>query len=306
MTGWSAVREHARRHGVAILGDVPIYPALDSADVWAHQELFQLDANGVPTKVAGVPPDYFCETGQLWGNPLYRWDRLKETGYRWWIERLQRGLALHDRLRLDHFRGFAGYWAVPADAETAEDGAWEPGPGPALFDAVRDALGALPFVAEDLGVITDDVRALRAQLGLPGMCVLQFGFDVKDGDHAPHRIPKDVVVYTGTHDNDTTRGWFASLDDATKSRVLAAVGGTADEISWNLIRAAYTSEGELAVAPLQDILNLGSEARMNVPGVAGHGGRRPMPSRRSGRTGFANWPSTASAHSGSDIAPGKS
>ena len=268
MTGWSAVRADARNHGVTILGDVPIYPALDSADVWAHQELFHLDANGAPTKVAGVPPDYFCKTGQLWGNPLYRWDRLKETGYRWWIERLQRALALHDRLRLDHFRGFCGYWAVPADSETAEDGAWEPGPGTALFDAVRGALGGLPFVAEDLGVITDDVRALRDALGLPGMRVLQFGFDIADSDHAPDRIPKDVVVYTGTHDNDTTRGWFASLDAATQSRVLAAVGGTADGISWNLIRAAYASIAELAVAPLQDILGLGSEARMNVPGVA--------------------------------------
>ena len=268
MARWSALREQAREHGVTILGDVPIYPALDSADVWAHQDLFHLDADGAPTKVAGVPPDYFSATGQLWGNPLYRWDRMKDTGYRWWIERLRRGLALHDLLRLDHFRGFAGYWAVPADAETAEDGAWEPGPGQELFDAVRAALGELPFVAEDLGVITDEVTALRKRLELPGMRVLQFGFDSADGDHTPHRLTKDVVVYTGTHDNDTTRGWFASLEPAARARVLDYLGGTAEDVSWSMIRAAYTSVADLAVAPLQDILDLGSEARMNVPGVA--------------------------------------
>ena len=268
MTRWIKLREQARDRGITILGDVPIYPALDSADVWAHQELFHLDDEGAPTKVAGVPPDYFCETGQLWGNPLYRWDRLRETGYAWWIDRLKHGLVLHDVLRLDHFRGFAGYWAVPADADTAEEGAWEPGPGLALFDAVRAALGALPFVAEDLGVITEDVSALRKALVLPGMRVLQFGFDPAEGDHAPHRLTHDMVVYTGTHDNDTTRGWFASLDVEMKARVLDYLGGTADEVSWSMIRAAYTSVADLAVAPLQDVLDLGSEARMNVPGIA--------------------------------------
>jgi 4-alpha-glucanotransferase len=236
--------------------------------VWAHQELFHLDDDGAPTKVAGVPPDYFSETGQLWGNPVYRWDRLKETGYAWWIDRLKHGLLLHDELRLDHFRGFASYWAVPADADTAEDGAWEPGPGAALFDAVRAAMGGLPFVAEDLGYITEDVTALRKALGLPGMRVLQFGFDLHDGEHTPHRLTRDIVAYTGTHDNDTTRGWFASLAPAMKARVLDYLGGTADEVSWSMIRAAYTSVADLAVAPLQDILDLGSEARMNVPGVA--------------------------------------
>ncbi len=270
MTRWAALREQARERGITILGDVPIYPALDSADVWAHQDLFHLDDDGAPTQVGGVPPDYFCKTGQLWGNPLYRWDRLKETGYAWWIERLRHGLSLHDELRLDHFRGFAGYWAVPADAETAEEGAWEPGPGLALFDAVHAALGSLPFIAEDLGVITEDVTALRKTLGLPGMRVLQFGFDPLDGDHAPHRLTRDIAVYTGTHDNDTTRGWFASLEDRLKDRVLDYLGGTADEVSWSMIRAAYTSVADLAVAPLQDVLDLGSEARMNVPGIA-HG-----------------------------------
>jgi 4-alpha-glucanotransferase len=268
VTRWHRLRAQARDHGIMILGDVPIYPALDSADVWAHQDLFHLDAQGVPTRVAGVPPDYFSATGQLWGNPLYRWDRLRETGYAWWIDRLKHGLALHDELRLDHFRGFAGYWAVPAEAETAEAGMWEPGPGLALFEAVRAALGRLPFVAEDLGVVTEDVSALRKTLGLPGMRVLQFGFDAHDGDHTPHRLTKDVVVYTGTHDNDTTRGWFASLDPVMKARVLDYVGGTADDVSFSLIRAAYTSVADLAVSPAQDVLDLGSEARMNVPGVA--------------------------------------
>jgi 4-alpha-glucanotransferase len=267
-TRWHRLRAQARDHGITILGDVPIYPALDSADVWAHQDLFHLDAQGAPTRVAGVPPDYFSATGQLWGNPLYRWDRLRETGYAWWIDRLKHGLALHDELRLDHFRGFAGYWAVPAEAETAEEGMWEPGPGLALFEAVRASLGGLPFVAEDLGVVTEDVSRLRKTLGLPGMRVLQFGFDAHDGDHTPHRLTHDVVVYTGTHDNDTTRGWFASLDPVMKARVLDYVGGTADDVSFSLIRAAYTSVAVLAVSPAQDVLDLGSEARMNVPGIA--------------------------------------
>lgn len=268
MTNWMALRAQAREHGVTILGDVPIYPAFDSADVWAHQDLFHLDADGAPTKVAGVPPDYFSKTGQLWGNPVYRWDRLRETGYAWWIARLKHGLLLHDELRLDHFRGFVAYWAVPADAETAEEGKWEPGPGAALFDAAAVALGGLPFVAEDLGHITEDVHELRKALNLPGMRVLQFGFDTKDGDHAPHRLTPDVVAYTGTHDNDTTRGWFAALDATMKARVLDSLGGTADDVAWSMIRAAYTSVADLAVVPLQDVLDLGTEARMNVPGIA--------------------------------------
>jgi 4-alpha-glucanotransferase len=266
--GWERVRATAARRGIAILGDAPIYPALDSADVWAHQEIFQLDARGAPEKVAGVPPDYFSASGQLWGNPLYRWDRLRADGYSWWIDRMKRALALHDVVRLDHFRGFAAYWAVPAGAATARDGAWEPGPGRDLFDALRRALGGLPFVAEDLGVITDDVTALRSEIGIPGMRVLQFGFDGHDNDHAPDRVPRDAVVYTGTHDNDTTRGWFRTLPAAAQASVLAAVGGSADEVSWSLIRAAYASPADLAIVPLQDVFDLGSEARMNVPGVA--------------------------------------
>ena len=269
-TGWSTLRAEAREAGISLLGDVPIYPALDSADVWAHQDLFHLDELGAPTKVAGVPPDYFTDTGQLWGNPIYRWDRAQETGFAWWISRLKRGLELHDVLRLDHFRGFAGYWAVPAGSETAEPGAWEPGPGGALFETVLHALGSLPLVAEDLGHITEDVVALRKAFGLPGMRVLQFAFGPADGGHAPHRLTRDTVVYTGTHDNDTTHGWFVSLDDDARRRVLDYVGGSADDVAWSFIRAAYTSVADLAIVPMQDVLGLGAEARMNVPGVA-HG-----------------------------------
>ena len=265
---WSAIRAIAARRGISILGDLPIYPALNSADVWAHPEMFWLDKRGRPTKVAGVPPDYFTEAGQLWGNPLYRWEELAATGFAWWVARVRHQLALHDALRLDHFRGFVGYWAVPATATTAVAGAWEPGPGRRLFDALRQALGRMPFVAEDLGVITEEVVALRTALGLPGMRVLQFGLDAHDGDHAPHNLTRDVVVYTGTHDNDTTRGWFAALDRTAQRRVLDYVGGSADDVAWSVVREAMTSIAELAIVPMQDLLNLGSEGRMNVPGVA--------------------------------------
>jgi len=276
--GWSAVRREAAGRGIRILGDVPIYPALDSADVWAHQDLFLLDAEGAPLKVAGVPPDYFSESGQLWGNPIYRWDRMAERGFAWWTRRLRRQLALHDVLRLDHFRGFAGYWAVDAGATTAVAGTWEPGPGRALFDAAREALGGLPFVAEDLGVITEDVVLLRRSLGLPGMRVLQFGLLDPGSDHAPHRLERDVVVYTGTHDNDTTRGWFESLDPGGRERVLALAGGTAAEIAWSVIRLAMGSVAELAIVPMQDVLGKDGRARMNVPGEpSGNWGWRMAP-----------------------------
>jgi 4-alpha-glucanotransferase len=267
--GWAEIRACAAARGVAILGDVPMYPALDSADVWAHPDLFDLDSDLRPNSIAGVPPDYFSSTGQLWGTPVFRWDRLAETGYAWWIARLEHQLALHDMLRLDHFRGFASYWAVPADAATAQAGAWRPGPGEALFAAARAALGELSFVAEDLGLITADVTALRKSLGFPGMRILQFAFDGDDGEYLPHNFTRDAVVYTGTHDNDTSRGWFASLADGSKRRALDYVGGSGDEIAWSLVRAAMTSVADLAIVPLQDLLDLGSEARMNVPGIAG-------------------------------------
>lgn len=265
---WRELRAEAAQAGVALLGDVPIYMALDSADVWAHPQLFWIDGDGAPTRVAGVPPDYFSETGQLWGNPLYRWDAMRADGYRWWVDRLAHALTRHDALRLDHFRGFAAYWAVAAEAETAVDGVWEPGPGRELFEAVRRGVGRLPFVAEDLGVITPDVVALRRDLGLPGTRVLQFGFDDPASEHAPHRLERDVVVYTGTHDNDTANGWLDGLDDGARARVLDYVGGPSESFAWSLVRVALTSVADVAIVPVQDLLGLRSEARMNRPGIA--------------------------------------
>jgi 4-alpha-glucanotransferase len=265
---WHRLREAARRRGIGILGDVPIYVAHDSADVWAHPELFDLDEGGRPRHVAGVPPDYFTPSGQRWGNPLYRWDRMAADGYRWWVARLRANLELADWVRLDHFRGLAAYWAVPASEPTALHGHWVEGPGVALLDALRAALGDLPVVAEDLGVITPDVVALRDGAGLPGMRVLQFAFGEGESDHLPHRHVPRCVVYTGTHDNDTTLGWFVAATPAERARVLDYVGGDGVEPHWDLIRAAFTSVAEWAIVPLQDVLGLGGEARMNTPGQA--------------------------------------
>jgi 4-alpha-glucanotransferase len=263
-----SLRETARRWGVAIFGDLPLYLATDSADLWSRRELFELDEDGRPLKVAGVPPDYFSADGQLWGNPLYRWDRVAADGYRWWIERLRANLRRFDFVRLDHFRGFVGYWELPGDATTARDGRWVEGPGRRLFEALRAALGDLQLVAEDLGVITDEVNALRDELGLPGMRVLQFGFGADAAVHLPHRFSGRTVAYTGTHDNDTTRGWFATLDAPTRRRVLDYLGCEPREVPRALMRAVYASTAELAVVPMQDLLGLGSAARMNRPGVA--------------------------------------
>jgi 4-alpha-glucanotransferase len=264
---WCAVRAAAAARGVRIVGDVPIYVAHDSADVWAHRELFQLDADGRPRAVAGVPPDYFSETGQLWGNPLYDWEAHAATGYAWWIGRLARALSLADAVRLDHFRGFAGYWSIPAGETTARNGRWLPGPGRTLFDAVEAALGRLPLIAEDLGVITADVVALRDELGLPGMAILQFAFAAEPHSaFLPYNLRPNQVVYTGTHDNNTTLGWYR--EDAGESerdqlrRYLATDGR---EVHWDLIRAALASVADLAVIPHQDVAGLGSEGRMNTP-----------------------------------------
>jgi 4-alpha-glucanotransferase len=263
---WSVVREAAHQRGISIIGDLAIFVAHDSADVWAHPELFQLDARGNPTVVAGVPPDYFSETGQRWGNPLYRWDVLRETGYAWWIERVRRALELEDFVRLDHFRGFHAYWEVLAEHETAIAGRWVSGPGGALFAAIRAALGNVPFLAEDLGQITPGVRALRKRLGFPSMKVLQFAFS---GDaksiHLPHNFSPDSVVYTGTHDNDTTRAWFAACGAYERGHVVGYLGCEADDVVPAMIRAAYASVANLAVVPMQDVLGLGTEARMNFP-----------------------------------------
>jgi 4-alpha-glucanotransferase len=253
------------------MGDIPIYVAGDSADVWSNRELFQLDESGEPTVVAGVPPDYFSATGQRWGNPLYRWDVHRETEYRWWISRIRANLRMADVIRLDHFRGFAAYWEIPADEPTAVHGRWMPGPGIALFEALRAALGDLPLVAEDLGFITEDVHELRRAAGLPGMKILQFGFGQINSPHLPHLFEPQTVVYTGTHDNDTARGWFDHATDDERDNAFAYLGSTtAEDVPWGLIRAAYTSVADTAIIPMQDILGYGSEARMNTPGNEQH------------------------------------
>jgi 4-alpha-glucanotransferase len=264
---WSAVKGRASERGIRVLGDVPIFVALDSADVWANPELFHLGGDGLPTVVAGVPPDYFSATGQRWGNPLYRWDVMRERGYAWWVARLRHALAQADLVRIDHFRGFAAYWEIPAGEPTAERGRWVAGPGADLFDALRRELGGLPVVAEDLGVITPDVEALRDSCGLPGMKVLQFAFaGGADDPYLPHNYERDCVVYTGTHDNDTTRGWYESAPEAERDHVRRYLGRPDEDVVDGLVRLAYASVADLAVVPLQDHLGLGPEARMNTPG----------------------------------------
>lgn len=263
---WQAVHEVAHSRGVRIMGDIPIYVAHDSADVWANREIFQLDDSGQPTVVAGVPPDYFSSTGQRWGNPLYRWDALRALNYSWWITRLEVNLRLADCLRLDHFRGFAAYWEVPAGEPTAVNGRWAKGPGLRLFDAIRNALGDLPLVAEDLGFITQEVHDLRHAADLPGMKILQFAFSQPDSPHLPHRFEPKTVVYTGTHDNDTARGWLESAPEQERENARLYLGDISHDIAGSLIRAAYTSVAETCIVPVQDILGLDSEARMNRPG----------------------------------------
>jgi 4-alpha-glucanotransferase len=265
---WERLRQEARRRGILLLGDVPIYVSPGSVDIETHPELFALDENGRALDVGGVPPDFFSQTGQLWGYPLYRWDRMAQDGYSWWIERLRAAFRMTDIVRLDHFRAFAAYWAVPAAETTAVNGRGVRGPGKKLFDAVRRALGDVPLVAEDLGTITPDVRRLLARLRLPGMKVLQFAFYEPDSPYLPHRHVPNAVVYTGTHDNDTTRGWWGTLDPDARRRVRDYLGSTGAEIEWDLIRAAYASVADRAIVPLQDVFGLGSEARMNTPAEA--------------------------------------
>lgn len=265
---WDRVRAAALSLGIRIMGDLPIYLAYDSADVWANPSSFVLNEDGLPSRIAGVPPDYFSSTGQLWGNPLYRWDRMEQDGFSWWIERVRANLRLADIVRLDHFRGFAAYWEVDASEKTARNGRWAPGPGARLFETLRRELGELPLVAEDLGLITPDVTELRRQFSLPGMAVLQFGFGDEEGDHTPHRHTPDTVVYTGTHDNDTTRGWFRSLTKEKRRRVREMLNAGTRPIERVMIETACASPARIAVIPLQDVLGLGSEARMNTPGIA--------------------------------------
>jgi 4-alpha-glucanotransferase len=275
---WSALKNYCHQRGIRIFGDVPIFVAHDSADVWAHPELFELEADGQSRFVAGVPPDYFSATGQLWGNPVYRWEVLAHTGYAWWIDRLRATFAMVDIVRLDHFRGFEGYWEVPAQETTAVNGRWIKGPGAALFHAVEKALGDLPIVAENLGMITPEVERLREQFRFPGMAILQFAFgtDPQGSGFRPHNFSQDLVVYTGTHDNDTTAGWWTSsgTDDSTRSNeeiqrerafALKYLGSDGHEIHWAFIRCALASVADVAIIPFQDLLGLGGEARMNLP-----------------------------------------
>ena len=267
---WQALHRYAEEKGVQIIGDVPIFVAYDSADVWANPHLFKLDENLLPTVVAGVPPDYFSETGQLWGNPLYRWDILAEEDYAWWVERLRQTLRLVDIVRLDHFRGFVAAWEVPAGEPTAVNGRWVPGPGEALFRAIEAALGDVPIIAEDLGFITPEVEALRRRLGYPGMKVLQFAFGTDAGNpYLPHNYEANVVVYTGTHDNETLVGWAGHLSPREKANLHRYLGPAGEPLHWALIRLAYRSVADLAIIPLQDALGLDNSARMNHPGRLG-------------------------------------
>lgn len=275
---WRSLRDYGRTRGIRVIGDLPIYVAHDSADVWVNRRFFLLDAQGRAASVAGVPPDYFSATGQLWGNPIYNWPLLKESGYRWWVDRLRSALRLYDFIRIDHFRGFEAYWEVPADATTAAGGRWIKGPGKDLFSVLRQELGELPVIAENLGVITPEVEAIRHEFGLPGMAILQFAFgnDPQAPTFKPHSYVRDLVAYTGTHDNDTVVGWWNStggdstrtLEDVEKEHAYArAYLGFKDQpIHWVMIRGIQASVATMAIAPMQDVLGLGSEARMNLPG----------------------------------------
>lgn len=266
---WGELRAYAAQNGVRIIGDAPIFVAHDSADVWSNQGQFRLDAGGNPTFVAGVPPDYFSATGQLWGNPLYNWDAMAGDDFRWWVERFRVLLTLVDYVRLDHFRGFEAFWEIPAGEPTAVNGRWVKAPGHALLKALKKGLGTLPIIAEDLGVITPEVEALRDAFDLPGMRILQFGFEEGPAsNHLPHNFVRNTVVYTGTHDNDTFAGWHKTVDEKVRVAIAKYVGEPAEPVPWNVIRLALSSVADLAVIPAPDLLNLGSDARMNFPGKA--------------------------------------
>jgi 4-alpha-glucanotransferase len=265
---WASLREFAAERGVKIIGDAPIFVSLDSADVWAHSDEFLLDKNRKPTVVAGVPPDYFSADGQHWGNPIYDWNRMEATGYAWWTARMARQLTQVDLIRLDHFRGFVQAWHIPAGEKTARLGKWVDGPGIKLFERLRVVLGGLPILAEDLGLITPDVTALRESLGLPGMRVLQFALNGPQDIHWPHNYVPNTACYTGTHDNETVNGWYAGLNENDRHYLGIMLGHYIGDPAWELIRMAWGSVASLAIAPLQDVLSLGSDARMNKPGVA--------------------------------------
>ena len=267
---WLELKAYANAKNIKIVGDIPIFIAYDSADAWANPELYYFDASGNPEVVAGVPPDYFSATGQRWGNPIYRWQKMQNRDFAWWVSRFRSSLDFYDLIRVDHFRGFESYWEIPADKPTAEEGRWVKGPGQALFDALKKELGDLPIIAEDLGVITPEVEGLRDHNGLPGMKVLQFAFAGGGADpYLPHNYGENCVVYTGTHDNDTTQGWFDKAPESERDFVRRYLATDDHAIVWEFVRLAYSSVARYAVVPLQDVLQLGSEARMNTPGEAG-------------------------------------
>lgn len=270
---WYALKKYANERGILVIGDLPIYVSLDSVEMWAHPELFQLDENGAPKAVAGCPPDGFSEEGQLWGNPLYDWEYMESTGYEWWIQRIQYLCNVYDMLRIDHFRAFAGYYAIPYGETTAKNGSWREGPGMKLFTAVERAIGKQPIIAEDLGYITEDVRQLLEETGFPGMKVLQFAFDRRDDsgvEYLPHNYVEHCVAYTGTHDNDTILGWFneANEEDTSFAKEYLHIENE-EEMNWDMMDAVWGSKAELAIVTAQDLLGLGSEARMNEPSTVG-------------------------------------
>ena len=269
-TQWNNVKKYANDNGIKIIGDIPIFVAVDSSDAWANPEIFLFDPELKPVKVAGVPPDYFSATGQLWGNPLYDWDKLKELNYKWWVDRVRANLSTCDIIRIDHFRGFEAYWAVPFGDDTAINGQWVKGPGIDLFNKIKEELGDLPIIAEDLGLMTQEVIDLREATGFPGMKILGFAFDSKEeNDYLPHTYTKNCVVYTGTHDNDTLIGWFTKANEEDRQFARDYLNSRSDnEIHWDAIRGAWSSVACMAIAPIQDFLGLGSEARINTPGVA--------------------------------------
>lgn len=267
---WLALKKYANDHGISIIGDAPIFVAFDSADVWANPEIYFLNDSGSPTVIAGVPPDYFSETGQRWGNPLYRWEIMAQDNYKWWSDRLRMVFSQVDIVRIDHFRGFEAYWEIPADEPTAVIGQWVKGPNIPFFETMRNSLGELPIIAEDLGVITPEVEAMRDKFEFPGMKILQFAFGgERNSNFLPHNFGRNCVVYTGTHDNETTLGWYRNSSAYEKDHVRRYMASDGSDIGWDMIRLAYASVSDTAVIPLQDLMSLGNEARMNYPGRVG-------------------------------------
>lgn len=266
---WQRIRQHAKEIGVRLIGDLPIYVAHDSVEVWVSPELFQVDENGMPTYVAGVPPDYFSPTGQRWGNPLYRWERMQGEDFDWWVHRFKSVLGRVDLVRFDHFLGLNRYWQIPAEMPTAEHGNWQPAPGMELLNTLRDSLGELPIIVEDLGLVTPEVEALRDHFGLPGMKILQFAFGSgPENESLPNHYPTNCVAYTGTHDNETARGWYENASESTRDHFRRYTGSDGLHVAWDMIRCIWESRADRTLAPMQDLLELGNEARMNLPGTS--------------------------------------